>query len=597
MSLQGQVHGGQQGVSGSTIQLYTVGTGGNGTAATAMLTEPVMTDAYGNFNIDTAYTCGENSSGKAIVSSNQVYIVATGGNPGVANNPALTMVAALGPCSNLSATTNVFVNELTTVAAAWALAPFATSAANIAASGTNSAGITNAFLDAGLLVDTTTGTVATLPGNLTIETGKLTALADVLASCVNSDGTTACNPLFAAATVGTTAPTDSFTAALNIVKNPGQNVAAVFGAIGTYVPFPTTLTKSPNDWTMSLTVTGGGLFMTEALALDSQDNVWVANRYGPLSAFNPQGTPLSATGFGNPYGSDITDVFGIAVDPSDNIWVTNQDGYQGNGSGSITKFYGASSGQIGVSPQPMGYLDTNGYPVAIAADPSGNIFVANQQYFSGSIYTSNGDVAAADVGFYALQPSLAAPIYIAPDGTGGFWVSDNDDTIAHLAAPTASYPNGQLLSHPDCGDLTEGLATDATGNVWVASYNNDSFSEVSPDGTVLVNQHTGGGVAFPVALTIDAGQNVWITNNINQSISEIAGSGGTLAAGTAISPTAGAHGKGGYGLDAGLLEPISIASDRSGNVWVANAGNDHVVMFFGLATPTVTPLQPAPAAP
>jgi hypothetical protein len=47
----GSVHGGQQAVSGSTIQLYAVGTTGDGSAATPLLTQAVTTDASGDFNI------------------------------------------------------------------------------------------------------------------------------------------------------------------------------------------------------------------------------------------------------------------------------------------------------------------------------------------------------------------------------------------------------------------------------------------------------------------------------------------------------------------------------------------------------------------
>jgi hypothetical protein len=42
---------------------------------------------------------------------------------------------------------------------------------------------------------------------------------------------------------------------------------------------------------------------------------------------------------------------------------------------------------------------------------------------------------------------------------------------------------------------------------------------------------------------------------------------------------------------------LGIAPDRSGNVWVSNENTDTLVMFFGLATPTVTPVQPVPTVP
>jgi len=597
LQLRGQVHGGQQGVSGSSLQLYTVGTGGNGTAAIPMLTQAVFTDAGGSFSITGDYTCGDNSSSKPVTSSNQVYLVATGGDPGVGkNNPALTMVAALGPCGALTDTTFVFVNEMTTVAAAWALAPFATSAPNIASSATNSAGITNAFLDAALLVDTTTGATATLPSNLTVETGKLSALGDAIASCVNSDGSTACGPLFSAATVNGTAPTDTFTAALNIVHNPGQNVAAVYNAIGTYVPFPTTLTKAPNDWTMSLTITGGGLASPNVLGVDSQNNIWVGNQDGPLSAFNPQGTPLSATGYGGGDGATIAQVYGLAVDPSDNIWVTNYNG--GGGKGSVTKFYGASSGQIGVSPQPTGYSDGSiQYPFALQADPNGNIYIANSGTSTATIYNSSGGLVAPGVG--AGDNIALSPNAIALDNIQGFWLSGND-SVAHISV------TGKLLSYSTCCRQSYGMATDATGNLWVADYlgsgnGEGAFAEITTDNsgkaTVAISGDQAGGINHPQMVAVDAAQNIWISNKLGNSITEIAGNANSLPAGTALSPNKTVKSPGGFGLDASLGDPFTVAPDRSGNLWVTNPGFDTVTMFFGLATPTVTPLQPSPTPP
>ena len=208
------VHGGQQPVSSANIQLYTVGNQGVGSAAIPMLTTPVTSKGDGTFSISGAYTCGQSSTGKAITTGgDQVYIVATDGNPGLApstDNKAIAMMAALGPCESLPTVSYIEINELTTVAAAWALAPFMTSATQVGATLGNPDGIQNAFLDAALLVDITTGQPATLPKNLGIETNKLIALADAIASCVNTDGGSGCTPLSTAATPsGGTAPTDT----------------------------------------------------------------------------------------------------------------------------------------------------------------------------------------------------------------------------------------------------------------------------------------------------------------------------------------------------------------------------------------------------
>ena len=83
-AIQGSVYGGQQPVSGSTIQLYASGTTGDGSSANLLLTSPVLTTASGSFTLTGLFACPSASS--------LVYLVATGGNPGLgagSNNPQL----------------------------------------------------------------------------------------------------------------------------------------------------------------------------------------------------------------------------------------------------------------------------------------------------------------------------------------------------------------------------------------------------------------------------------------------------------------------------------------------------------------------------
>ncbi len=120
--ISGRVHGGQQPVSGATIQLYAVGLTGDGSAALSLLSnQAVLSDANGAaFTITGLYSCS---------GSTQVYLTATGGNPGLgAVNPNIALMVALGPCSSLTSSTFISVNELTTVAAVEALAPYMTAA-------------------------------------------------------------------------------------------------------------------------------------------------------------------------------------------------------------------------------------------------------------------------------------------------------------------------------------------------------------------------------------------------------------------------------------------------------------------------------------
>ncbi|HXS11608.1 MAG TPA: hypothetical protein VN734_02830 [Acidobacteriaceae bacterium] len=593
LTVNGRVHGGQQAVAGAHIQLYVAGNAGNGSASSALLNTTVSSGSDGTFSITGDYSCPSPTA--------QVYLVATQGNPGLGsggNNPALAMMAALGSCGNLTPTQFLWINEVTTVAAAWALAPFTQDISHIGASSTNAAGLANAFLNAQHIADTSTGNVATLPGNLTTEPGKIYALADAVASCINSDGTTGCSPLFTAATpAGGSAPTNTWDALMNIVKNPANNVAGVFSAIGPQPPFATTLTQAPNDWTLSLTVTGGGINTPESLAVDSQGNVWATDRSGILGAVNPQGTPLSPSGFGS---ANATEAFGLTIDPNDNVWTTLGEYGSHNGTkGSIEEFAGVSSGSTLGTPSIFTDNSIN-YPYAVAADTNGTIFIANY-YVTGSSTNLVAFKPAANT-FTAISTGagLGFPVALAPDTAHGVWITggSGDKSLAHVDA------SGNILFSTDCCGQTDAVALDSAGMVWLADTQNNSatggstgaVTELASDGTITQDFITTGGIIVPSHIAIDAAQNVWISNlhttgrTTYEGLSELSGS-NSSSPGTAISPSTG------LGLDAGLLLPYALTIDASGNIWVSNTGGNSLVMFFGLAAPTKTPMPATPQAP
>lgn len=601
LTLNGRVHGGQQPVAGAQIQLYAAGGSGNGSTATPLLETTVTSGSDGSFSITNDYNCPSNA---------QVYLVATQGNPGLGsggNNPALAMMAPLGTCSNLSPTQFIWINEVTTVAAAYTLAPFTKDIADIGASSSNSVGLANAFLNAQLIANTTNGTTATLPSNLTTETGKINALADAIASCINSDGTTGCSALFTAATPsGGSAPTNTWDALINIVKNPGNNISGVFGAIGPQPPFATTLTTAPNDWTLSLTVKGGGMASganpdesPEAVAIDGYGNVWVSDHSGILSGFTAQGTPLSSTGFGS---ANAAEAYGLAIDQSNNPWMTLAEyGYHNNTKGSIEQFYGVSSGQTlgGTNIFSDNSLD---FPYALAFDSDGSMFIANNAVGGSATNLAKFNPATSSFASWPTDINIGFSNAVAADQNHGVWLTgtSSDDSVEH------NNSTGAVDFVTECCGVTSSVAVDSSGNVWMGDSQNNSsttggdgaVTEFSSNGTTLQSFITSGGISHPSHIAIDAAQNVWISNlhtpststAKNQTISELSGS-NSSSPGSAISPTTG------YGLDAGLRTPYSLAIDASGNIWVSSTSTSSLVMFFGIATPTKTPMPVTPVAP
>ena len=590
LDISGNVHGGQQAVSFSNIYLYSAGTGGNGSVAHPMLTLPIVSDINGNFRLSGDYNCVNNED--------QVYLVAQGGNPGLAlgtNNAALVMLDALGRCGDLPATPFVSINELTTVAAVWALTPFITDAADIGATSSNAAGIKNGFLNTRLLVSPYDGRDAAPIANLTLETAKLNSLANSLASCVNSDGTMGCNALFAAATVNNVVPTDTLQAALAIVRNPSNKVGSVYAATSSILPFAPALSKAPNDWTMSMKVKGGGLTTPEGLKIDAEGNVWVVNYNSGVSAFSPQGTPFSSTAYGAGVASEWYD---LAIDIYDDVWVTiEEQPYHAPTAGCIFRFYGVQTGNqpgnavggyyaassTGMYPV---YDATVQFPEEVAADSNGNIAVGNEGNSRAEIFDHTGATVIDNLGAGYAQ----TPTSIAVDANHGVWLANQGGmTVTHVAA------DGTILANPACCSGTDGIAVDSSGNAWASDYYTSSVREIGPTGTTPLIV-TGGGIAGPARIFVDAKQDVWVANYRSNSFAHIAGNGGAVAAGTVYSPS------GGNGLDAGLLLPFGLSVDATGNLWVSSAGTGSGVtvsisMFFGIATPTRTPLLPVPTAP
>jgi hypothetical protein len=144
----GRVHGGINPVVGATVQLWEVGSTGYGSAPTP-LGSSVLTDSNGGFYLG-------NSGIVCPASAPEIYLTATGGNPGyptATNNDGLYLMTVIGPCNSTYINSSSFwsVNEVSTVASVYALAQFINPAnGNIGAYGNaggtyNISGLTNAF--------------------------------------------------------------------------------------------------------------------------------------------------------------------------------------------------------------------------------------------------------------------------------------------------------------------------------------------------------------------------------------------------------------------------------------------------------------------
>jgi YD repeat-containing protein len=121
------------------------------------------------------------------------------------------------------------------------------------------------------------------------------------------------------------------------------------------------------------------------------------------------------------------------------------------------------------------------------------------------------------------------------------------------------------------------LAVDASSNVWVADTGNNRVvefrtSKVSPPGrhisSILTVGSAGAGAGQfnrPQGIALDPSGNVWVADTGNNRLEEF-NSGGTFVRSTGSS--------GGNNLQ--FSQPLAIATDPSGNLWVADTRNDRV---------------------
>jgi streptogramin lyase len=584
---------GSKPLSGASVQLYAAGATGPASSATALLTTALTTNASGDFSIPAGYGCP--------VAASQLYLVARGGQIGTGSaNSAIVLLTPIGECDHIVTATQYSINEVTTTASAWALNQFLTAGANIASSATNTLGLINAIATAASLANLTTGAApgpgfsatATSAANPTPPAARINTIANLLNTCTASTTGSACSQLFSTTTVTGSIPANTLDAALNIIRSPGNHVGQIYTLASASSAFSPALAAAPSDWTLYINLTGGGMNEPTALGVDSTGAVWVANNPGEpagvfngvASKFSPVGVPVFANGI---TGSGLYESVGLAIDAQNNVWIANEQspGSVNSGLGSITVLNSAGQALSGTTGYTAGGVD---FPAAIAIDTNTNVWVADDDKAHVTLLSSNGQSLSGTTGYVnpggtGGAPGLGFAISVAIDSSHNAWFGNqNDGTVTKVT------PAGQMTSY-SCCDSLPALAFDSSGDLWIANYYDDNVIKISSSGTILSTTPVPTG-SHPQGVAIDGSGTAWSINYRSPGLFQLAGSAAT-SPGINLSPATG------WAPDAAFVEAYSIAIDASGNLWVSNFGSNILTEVVGLAAPVKTPLIGPPQTP
>jgi uncharacterized repeat protein (TIGR03803 family) len=252
------------------------------------------------------------------------------------------------------------------------------------------------------------------------------------------------------------------------------------------------------------------------------------------------------------------------------------------------------------------------YPSGVAVDQFGHLFIADagnsaiRQVDSQGLITAmagNGPDYPGD-GETATNVELNGPTGVAVDSAGDLFIAEyNGNRIRKVGINgiiSTAAGNGNYGSSGDGGPATNAslanptaVTTDASGDLFIADTGNSLVRKVDTGGIIWTV--TGGGLDYPgdgeaatnvslnnpQGVTVDVFGNLFIADTVNNVIRRVDAQG-------FITTVAGNYnyaysGDGGPATNASIANPLNVTTDASGNLFIADAGNNRVrkVVFQG----------------
>jgi sugar lactone lactonase YvrE len=366
--------------------------------------------------------------------------------------------------------------------------------------------------------------------------------------------------------------------------------------------------------------TSAQLVHPEGVAVDGAGNLFIADTFNQcIRKVGSDGiiTTVAGTGVsgfsgdgGAATSAQLVNPWGVAVDGAGNLFIADSGNNRirkVTAAGIITTVAGTTLGFSGDGGAATSAQLVN--PWGVAVDGAGNLFIADTSNnrirkvtVDGIITTvaGTGTRGFSGDGGPATSAQLSVPEGVAVDGAGNLFIAEfNNQRIRKVTAAgiiTTVAGTGISGFSGDGGPATSarsssanGVVVDGAGNLFIADGNN-RIRKVTAAGIITTVAGTGilgfsgdGGPAtsaqlsFPYGVAVDGAGNLFIADTGNNRIRRVTAAGIiTTVAGNGVP---GYSGDGGPATSAQVPDPLGVAVDGAGNLFIADS--EHTVTKFG----------------
>jgi uncharacterized protein (TIGR03437 family) len=342
--------------------------------------------------------------------------------------------------------------------------------------------------------------------------------------------------------------------------------------------------------------TAASLNYPDGIAVDSAGNLYIAdggnNRIRKVTGQTISTLAGNSTaGFAGDNGpassASLLGPYGVAVDSQGNIFIADSGNIRVRKvSGGIISTVAGNGGFGGDGIATAVGLNQ---PRDVAADSSGNIYISDvgerriRKVAAGKITTvaGNGTVGFVGDGGPAINASLVNPVALAVDAAGAVYVADpNDQRIRKISGGVITTVVGNGTEGLANGVPATGatisfplsVAIDPSGKLFLTDYRGLRVCLVS-GGTIsqVVDGTTPGFVNAQRVVVNAVGDLYLVSFSVIQKVS-----GGKVTIVAGIENKTGFSGDGGPAMSAMLNSPSAVAVDSTGNLYIADTGNDRI---------------------